>query len=342
MGSVGEVSPPSLAGGSTTTGTNTGRSLVSGMGQDPATVPAAAASHCPQQQLCPSQWPRRRGAPSRRSAARGCRQPVTGPHAGWDRAPGPRGGGSPILLPTRYLQSLQEAEGAQAPAPGHDAECGVVQQLLVVEPRMGEGMGVRHSPPCHPGVSQGVLLPPSKAEIPPGNTGPAQGSVSTGQGWRWLRTTPAPQGSGAEMLWMMEGGVCGQKENLWQGQNQIQLQERGQDRTPVPRQCLAFHGVTQLPPPARNKTPCKAQTPEPETAATPVPCPDLLGRISAACPGSVSAGAESRLPAEGQAACPPPQAGLTPWGYESPFCAAGGERGTAAAGSVRPRRKIQY
>lgn len=54
--------------------------------------------------------------------------------------------GSLIPLPTPYLQSLEEAEGAQAPAPGHDAEGGVVQQLLVVKPGVGDGVGVRHGP----------------------------------------------------------------------------------------------------------------------------------------------------------------------------------------------------
>lgn len=91
-GSTAEVSPQSLTGGCTTTGVITGGSLVCGVGQDPAAVPAAAASHCPRQRLCPSRWPRRRAAPSRRSAAQGCRRPAVGPHTGWDRAPGPRSG----------------------------------------------------------------------------------------------------------------------------------------------------------------------------------------------------------------------------------------------------------
>ena len=59
---------------------------------------------------------------------------------------------------------------------------------------------------------------------------------------------------------------------------------------------------------------------------TPLPCPDSPGRTSPACPGRVSAGAEGRLPAGVQGTCPPPRAGLRPRGYESPFCAAGGER----------------
>lgn len=46
-----------------------------------------------------------------------------------------------VLTAPWYLQCLQEAEGAQAPATGHDAEGGVVQQLLVVKP--GGGRGVR-------------------------------------------------------------------------------------------------------------------------------------------------------------------------------------------------------
>lgn len=101
---------------------------------------------------------------------------------------------------------------------------------------------------------------------------------------------------------MVRKRACGR------ARNQIQPEEGGQDRTLVPRQCLAFHGVTQLPPPACHETPCKAsaRTPKPETAATPLPCPDLPGRNGPACPGSVSAGAEGWLPTGVQAACPPP------------------------------------
>lgn len=112
----------------------------------------------------------------------------------------------------------------------------------------------------------------------------------------------------------------------------------------MPRQHMAFHGVIQLPPSAHNKTPCKAQSPEPETAATPVPCPDLPGRISPACPGSVSVGAEGQLLAEGQASCPLvplPKRGSHRGAMKAPSVRPVG-RGAAAARSLRPRRKIQY
>lgn len=99
-------------------------------------VPAGAVARCPPRPLCPSRWPQRRAAPSRRSAALGCRRP----------AQDPMSTGTPRMVPhvltaPWYLQCLQEAEGAQAPATGHDAEGGVVQQLLVVKP--GGGRGVR-------------------------------------------------------------------------------------------------------------------------------------------------------------------------------------------------------
>lgn len=156
-------SPPDLAGGST--GIRIG-GLVPGVGQDLDAVPAAGASHCPRQQLCPSRWPRQRAAPSHHSAAPGCRRPVEGPHR-LGQSPWTPVRGSPAPLPTLYLQSLEEAEGAQAPAPGHDAEGGVVQQLLVVKPGVGDEVGVRHGP--RPPVSiRGMLLAPGGCGARPG------------------------------------------------------------------------------------------------------------------------------------------------------------------------------
>lgn len=142
---AGRGSPPDLAGGCTSTGIRIwGR--VPGVGQDLDSVPAAGASRCPPQQLCPSRWPRRRAAPSRHSAAPGCRRPVGGPRR-LGQSPRTPLRGCRVPLPTLYLQSLEEAEGAQAPAPGHDAEGGVVQQLLVVKPGVGDGGGGQAWPP---------------------------------------------------------------------------------------------------------------------------------------------------------------------------------------------------
>lgn len=76
----------------------TGGSPVPSTGQDPAPVPAGAASHCPPRRLCSSRSPRRRAAPSHRSAARGCRRPARDP-TGAGTEPGDPAGGSLVSPP---------------------------------------------------------------------------------------------------------------------------------------------------------------------------------------------------------------------------------------------------
>lgn len=112
---------------------------------------------------------------------------------------------------------------------------------------------------------------------------------------------------GAETSWVMKGCI------------QAPLKEGGQDRTPVPSE-----GTTQLLPPSSKDTPRKAttRTPEPETAATPVPCPDLLGRTSPACPGSVwegAMGADSVAPPAGLARGAVKAPSVPWWGEAQPL-----------------------
>lgn len=137
------------------------------------TVPAGAVARCPPRPLCPSRWPQRRAAPSRRSAALGCRRP----------AQDPMSTGTPGMIPHAltapwYLQCLQEAEGAQTPASGHDAEGGVVQQLLVVKP--GRGRGVKRglstirSPAMKHSAQSAPKSPSPKTALSPGT---AQGGL---------------------------------------------------------------------------------------------------------------------------------------------------------------------
>lgn len=112
-----------------------------------------------------------------------------------------------------------------------------------------------------------------------------------------------PGFGGAEISWVMKG--C----------TRASLKEGGSGQNP-----RALQGITQLLLPSSNDTPRKATTqiPEPETAATPVLCPDLPGRTSPACPGSVQGG--QWVPAAW-----PPRPG-SPLGLSKPLLCRDGER----------------
>lgn len=264
-----EVLPPPKSGDIWGQPPHTGGSPVPSTGQDPAPVPAGAASHCPPRRLCSSRSPRRRAAPSHRSAAQGCRRPARDP-TGAGTEPGDPAGGSlvsPPPDPPPYLQRLQEAEGAQAPAAGHDAEGGVVQQLLVVEPGGGTWWGSGTAPPpthVHP---TGFCWHPTRP-----------GTHPVGLGWTRAgfgpKKPPLHRAGGAAAPWEMPSkGTCCRARNQTHPKKRV----RRPPALPGGGEHSPLHTAPQ----------CSARTPEPETAVTPAPCPGLQGRSGRARPSSI-------------------------------------------------------
>lgn len=192
--------------------------LVPSTGQDPAPVPAGAASRCPPRRLCSSRSPRRRAAPSHRSAARGCRRPARDP-TGAGTEPGDPTAGSLVLCPPPQSPPVPAAPpgSERSPGAGRGARCRRWSCAAAPGSRtfLGDVGGVRHCPP-HPHTPHRLLLAPYEAGHPPRGVGMDRGWAWWGcstlggahQGIPWQSQEPnSPQKGGQETPGVTRGGA---------------------------------------------------------------------------------------------------------------------------------------
>lgn len=163
--------------------------------------------------------------PQSMASAKGSSQPSlssTGMQAACDRTPH-RLGQSPWTLrsgvphPPAHPVPAEPPGSEMSPSACPGAQCRRWSCAAAPGSRTWDGRGDRDQaqPSLSPRSISGVLLPPSKAEHPSqgtwGQPRAALALVRAGVGSKqpWLQ-----RASRAEMLWVMEGGACGQKENL--------------------------------------------------------------------------------------------------------------------------------